>query len=504
MRSVLLSITTIFLSLSLSVNAQHQHKGVCGTATDATVDRLIKNKAAIKEGIVKNRGAVTYVPVKYILTARTNGTGRVSEEAVLDMHCHLNEVYLEQDIQFYIKDGTFKEVNNDIVYSDHRRTANTIMRASNDATAITIFMVQDIESLTGVGQTLGYYDGQRDWMVVRNDQANRTSQTLPHELGHFFSLMHPHLGWESAPFAPGEPGWPTAPNVSPGGVTTEFADGSNCENSADMVCDTPADYNGLFNNGCVHNNGAMDPKGQEIEPNTSLIMSYFGDECVNQFTPDQKAIIEADLASSERNRLEKGWTPPAVDVSPNVTIAYPTEDAVAVANGTLNVDWYDVPGATHYIFELGTNRFFNPSESFMIEGSSIELTDLTNRQYFYRIRPFSPYNTCAPKTNAFSFTIANNQATSTKEIDFVKNFSVFPNPVNRNGEVFVSVLSNESFDGEVSVVDFTGKTIYRSFENFVSGDNQIPVQLNLGANGVYLMFVKSDAGILKKKFVVNE
>ena len=517
MRSVLriISVATVLLMfLIVDLYGQHNHEGVCGTPTNATLNRLLNNKKAIKEGLVYKRNAITYVPIKYILVARTNGTGRVSEEAVLDMHCHLNEVYLDQEIQFYIKDGTFNTtINNDVVYSSHERAQNTIMNLNKDDSAISCFLLQDAQRGTGPGNTLGYYTPQYDWMVVENGQVNGILQTLPHELGHFFSLLHPFNGYDSEPFESSSPGWPTAPVVAPGSslggqgsVRSELMDRSNCDTAGDYLCDTEVDYNAnmVGSTSCIYSGGAKDPNGVTIDPDETLIMAYFSDQCVERFTENQKEVILADLASPERNRLEKGWTPSAIDVSSNVTIAYPTEDAVAVANGTLTVDWYDVPGATHYIFELGTNRFFNSSESFMIEGSSIELTDLTNRQYFYRIRPFNPYNTCAPKTNAFSFTIVNNQATSTKEIDFVKNFSVFPNPANRNGEVFVSVLSNESFEGEVSIVDFTGKTIYRSFEKFVSGDNQIPVQLNIDANGVYLMLIKSDAGILKKKFVVNE
>lgn len=506
MRSVLriTTVTILFLVFSLSAFAQHTHKGVCGTIDGAGLDRLIKNKKAIKEGLVFNRGAVTYVPMTYVLVARTNGTGRVTEEAVLDMHCHLNEVYLPQEIQFYIKDGKFEYLDKDAVYTDHQATINTWMRGTNDQDAVTTFIVKNVDLPGSAGDPLAYYDGSRDWMVVQIDQVNKNSQTFPHELGHFFSLQHPHLGW-STPFGPGEPGWPTAPSISPDGAMTELMDGSNCEVAGDRLCDTPPDYNGLFNNGCIYNLGALDPNGVKIDPDETLIMSYFGDDCVDKFTDDQKEVIEADLVSPERNRLEKNWTPPSTTVSNDIFPVYPPEDSpVAVSGGALTVDWANVTGATHYIFELGTNQFFNPSEKWMVEGSSIDLTDLTSRKYYYRIRPFNAYNTCANKSSAMSFTVNNGQATSTTEIDFVKNFAVFPNPVSRNGDVFVSVISKESFDGEISVLDFTGKTVYQSNEKFIAGDNQIPVDLNVDANGVYLMFIKSKAGILKQKFVVNE
>lgn len=506
--SSVLRITTVailFLVFSFSAVAQHNHNGFCGTKDGAGIDRLIKNKKAIKEGIVQKRGAITYVPMKYVLVAKTDGTGRVTDESVLDMHCHLNEVYLPQDIQFYIKDGTFKYLDNDAVYEDHRRTINTFMNVNKDNKAVTTFIVKNVDLPGTAGDALAYYDGSRDWMVVQNNQVNKNSQTFPHELGHFFSLQHPHLGWGSAPFAPGEPGWPTAPAISPDGAITELANGSNCEEAADRLCDTPADYNGLFTSGCVYNSGALDPTGEAIDPSESLIMSYFGDNCVSEFTDDQKEVIQADLISSDRDRLEKDWTPIATTVSNKVFPVYPPEDSpVAVSGGAMTVDWANVTGATHYIFEFSTNAFFNQSEKWMVEGSSIDLTDLTDRKYYYRIRPFNAYNTCAIKSSTMSFTISNNQATSTKEIDFVKNFSVFPNPVSRSGQVFVSVNSKENFNGEISVLDFTGKIVHQTNENFTAGDNQIPVELDIDANGVYLMFIKSEAGILKQKFVVNE
>jgi len=507
MRSILrlITIATLLLVFSFSANAQQANHGFCGTENGAGMDRLIKNLASIKEGIVKKRGNVTYVPMTYVLVSRTNGTGRVPEADVLDMHCQLNEVFLQQDIQFYIKDGRFRYIDNDVVFDDHRRTVNTIMNLSRDNNAVTTFLVQNVDLPGSVGDVLAYYDGSRDWMVVQNNQVNGSSQTFAHEVGHFFSVQHPHIGWESAPFVAGEPGWPQAPTVNPGGITTEFADGSNCEVAGDRLCDTPPDYNGIFTNGCVYNSGALDPKGELIDPNEALIMSYFGDNCVDQFTDDQKTVIEADLASSARNRLERGWTPSSITVSDEIFPVYPPEDSpVPVSNGELTVDWANVTGATHYIFELGTNAFFTQSEEWMVEGSSIDLTGLTNRKYFYRIRPFNAYNTCSNISRAMSFTITNDQATSTRDIDFVNNFSVFPNPVSRNGQVFVSVNSKESFEGELSVLDFTGRTIYRASERFNSGSNQIPVNLDIDANGVYLMFIKSETGILKQKFVVND
>lgn len=491
-----------------------QDHGACGTVTDATKERLLRNKAAVANGLVKSRSAITYVPVKYHLVARGDGTGRVNEDQVFRMHCRLNEAFLDQEIQFYIQDGIFNYIDNDQVYDNHAFTQGTFMQFNKDDDAVNVFIPRDAEPSGGsLGTTLGYYTPSRDWIVLRSDQVNASSSTFPHEMGHFFSLLHPHNGWDSDPFTPNSPTWPMAPITAPNprngmAVPTELMDRSNCNVGGDYLCDTPPDYNFGFGwTTCNYNRGALDPNGDEVDPDETLIMAYFLDNCVTRFTDEQKTMIEADLASPERNYLDvNAYTPPPGDIDPNNIVAvFPTNGGTTPHNGGMvEVDWSFIPGADNYILEYATNPILANSTKVFVNGSSVELTGLDDKAtYFYKLRPYNLVNTCATQSALFSFSV-DSDFTSVKEIDFVDNFKVFPNPTSLGGQIFINLSSEKFFDGTVEVYNLTGQKIYQANEQFTTGNNQIPVRANTTSNGIYTLIVKSSSGILKEKFVVND
>ena len=498
--------TLIFSASGFSQNINH----ICGTDQMSYKDQYLDHIETLRKGgIVKERGAITYLPINYILGARTNGTGRVSEAAVLDMHCHLNERYAEQEIQFYIKSGEFTYINNDDFYENHGQ-ATAIMTFKSDANAINVFLPRYADIGTGPqGSVLGYYSRQRDWLVVRNNQASNRHETLAHEMGHLFGLWHPHLGWDAEGFNDTHPDWPIAPKISPGGQPTEYVDGRNCSTASDMLCDTPADYNpeSVGSGDCFYNDGAKDPAGVLIDPDETLIMAYFDDMCVERFSQDQQDMIRIDLNSNRRAKWRNtGFTPPATTVGEDVWVNSPTAP-VPFNNGKVTLNWGDVPGATHYLIEISSNKFFvnGTTEFFTVEGSSTELTDIEpNEQYYYRIKPFNLAVSCSKISNIFSFTTTTSSVSSANDISFVKNFSVFPNPVKRNGELSVNVVSDESFEGDITVFDLTGKEVHTQKQFFKQGGNQFPIEMNAELSGVFILFIKTDSGILKQKFVVTD
>lgn len=97
--------------------------------------------------------------------------------------------------------------------------------------------------------------------------------TIPHEMGHFFGLLHTFEG---------------------NGV--ELVDGSNCTTAGDLVCDTPADpyvpgepidtYMDLPN--CLFVSTKTDANGEYYVPDVGNIMSYYPESCrCDKFTHGQ-------------------------------------------------------------------------------------------------------------------------------------------------------------------------------------------------------------------------
>ena len=197
--------------------------------------RLIQNLATVESGQVQDRGGVQYVPVFFHLVGDATGQGRVREIRVLEQLCGLNTAYAPVGIQFYLSPhptlGLFdKTINSATVYTTQTNTF--LMQAKRHQNAINYFITDVAESGNNdPGLVLAYYTPQNDWIVSRRDRinGNANNSTIPHETGHFFSLDHPFLGWESTTgFGPAYPGWPVAPVLAPDGGTTESQNGSNC------------------------------------------------------------------------------------------------------------------------------------------------------------------------------------------------------------------------------------------------------------------------------------
>src|SRR5688572_24374172 len=252
-----------FYAALLLFTIQSLHSQICGTDQLPLVDRLESNKRFLN---YHQRGAIKYIPVTFHLVANAAGVGRVHESAVLAQLCNLNEQFRDQDAIFYI--DSLNYFDNDAVYETPASTAAEIqMNLRRDNNAVNIFITNKADSGNeGPGLTLAYYDPQRDWIVSRKDQITASGKTLAHELGHYFSLMHTHYGWECNPYTVADYGNPvtkiyTLPCPSGGGaVLIELVDSSNCATAADKICDTPADYNFgiLYDPGCDENNTIRD------------------------------------------------------------------------------------------------------------------------------------------------------------------------------------------------------------------------------------------------------
>ena len=332
---------TLLLSVSGSLHAQSVH-GFCGNGhyqewDDALTERLLRNKQRWESNPLQFRNTV-YIPVTFLMVANTAGNGRVAHAQVLNQLCKLNEDFADMGMQFYIK--TIKDnINNTGIYNA-QYNAGLVMNALKDNNSLNIWVV-DVAAGSPPGPndppgtTLGYYSPFRDWVVIRRSECNATSIVMPHEVGHFFSLKHTHNGWDSQPWTPaiGNP----APALSPGGVPTELANGSNCNTAGDFICDTPADYNGFGFNGCNYNL-AQDPTGVFIDPDEQLFMSYFLNCVRNEyhFSNTQQDLMREDYNHSSRNYLRPNITPNLTEITQAPTLLFPINNEFAPGYNSVN------------------------------------------------------------------------------------------------------------------------------------------------------------------------
>ena len=120
---------------------------------------------------------------------------------------------------------------------------------------------------------------RRAFIMVVDGCADSTSQTLAHELGHYFGLLHTFEGSDG-----GDP---------------ELVNGENCATAGDLLCDTPADPYVEGSNiqyvdpddPCRFRWRGRDANGDYYVPHTANVMSYYSSACACGFTHDQLALM---------------------------------------------------------------------------------------------------------------------------------------------------------------------------------------------------------------------
>lgn len=502
--------------LGVSVCAQ-QLPGSCGTTVEdqlASRPRLRENLATVANQYVSDRGAIQYVPIFFHLVGNASGDGRLKERLILDQLCQLNETYAPMEIRFYLRphpvQGLFDySISNNAVYTTQTNTS--LMQNKRHANALNVYVVSEAATSNNQpGVTLAYYNTQRDWVVSRKDRINGSlsNGTLPHEIGHFFSLNHTFFGYENDPFGPGDPGWPVAPVLAPNGdgVTTERQNGSNCTSSADEICDTPPDYNfGFEQNDCsVYNDGAKDPLSTLVNPMENNFMGYFS-ACSNYvFTPQQQSVILADRNSASRNYLDNTYQPAAEEVvTPVDFLLTPANlDTIGSYNQVL-FEWNPVVGATHYLFELDiTSAYASPNaQTFILTNTSKLITNLqVNRKYFWRVRPFNTYATCA---TAKQFSFVTTSLTATRDISGLSAWQVSPNPVQNGASFRLTVHAGNSFEATVQIFDPAGRQVYsQPGVQFQAGETVTEIPVTGLGNGLYFVMLQNSQGRDVRRLVV--
>ncbi len=505
MKKIILSIAFTVGALAFA-GAQHTHTGACGTSYEDQVimDAKFEADRLISQPSVSDRGVIRYVPIHFHLVADGAGVGRIKEMKVLDQLCDLNESYGAYDVQFYLSPhpthGLFdKSINHDGVYTDQSNTF--LMQNRRHANAVNIFVVNVAESGNNQpGVTLAYYSPPRDWVVSKKSEISGNGNgTIPHEVGHFFSLKHTFFGWESGSFTSTSPGWPVAPPVSPAGVPTELVDGSNCLTAGDGICDTPPDYNFGFGwSGCTpYTGGAQDPTGVLVDPMENNFMSYFIGCNPYQFTQGQIDVVKQNLDLSSRNYLDNTYSPVGENVeSPDDLILNPPNNETVPFYNSVKLEWLPVTGASHYLVEIDrTSGYGSPSaQLFIMTETSKELYNLApNTTYYWRVRPFNYSSSCAVVKQRILKT--NDIASDLNEINYVQDIKLAPNPVENGGSATLSLNAAKAFEANVTMVDALGRQVADlGTKRFESGENLTEIPTESLANGLYFVVLESDLG----------
>lgn len=511
---------------------------MCGTTDWHLIDaRLVENVRAADAGIYNSERAMAkYVPIKFHLIAKKDGTGRLAEAKVFENLCQLNKDYQDQNFIFYMADGTISYIDDNNAYNDQSNALGAAtLEAKRSKTAINIYFGANTPSPSNPnnpglgGTTLGYYSPSRDWLVIRNDQVNNTSGTLSHELGHYFSLKHVFSGWDAQSFlqkydaknSPNE-NWNNIPNwfkvpvtvASDGTTPIECFNGSNCKTAGDRMCDTPADYN--FGYGWTAGGGCgpftkklIGPCAQDSikDVQEENFMGYFIG-CSNYiFTTEQKAAILADYNSTKRGYIRSNYTPAIETISTNATNLTPSSGTTQFYD-FVTLDWDDVPNADKYIVEIDRIFTFGAYSSlrFTTNSSSLIVNKLeAGKKYFWRVLPFDVEGgTCKSFSSVASFTTSN-FTIAAKEIESLNRWEVSPNPVRQGNTLFVDLDVTKGFDANIGLYNAIGQEVKSIGNQYVAeGQTRFSFETADLTQGVYFVRFQTGKGTESKRVVISE
>lgn len=485
-------------------------KEVCGTDfTPAMENRLLRNiEMAKRLNLPAASRTTTYVKVKFHLVANNDGSGRISRSKVFEALCALNQNYADQDIVFYLED--IYEFNNTVVNTHSNvSTAQFQMsiRKNQNNDAMNVFVCSSI-NVSGNGITLGYYSPQYDIIVLRANQVNSTSTTFTHEAGHFFSLPHPFNSWEGIDYHSNYSASNPPPAVIGSPATpVELADGSNCATAGDYFCDTEADYNlGNTVSGCNYSLGAVDPTGALINPDETLYMSYFDDNCQNRFSGEQQGAIAADIASFSRNYI-KGTPVSTTEITTAANLVSPANNATTQFWDEVYLNWDDVPGATQYYLEINRSPQFSPQlvVEEVIVTNSIHVASALNAStnYYWRVKAFNEVSPCNSFSAVRQFTTSS-FTTDTEEKFASTEVMLQPNVTNEGQIINLNINTESKIDATIRIVNVNGQ-VMKNIENvtFQAGTHIHQIETAGLAPGVYIVNLQTTKGQINERLLIT-
>lgn len=229
-KNLLLVFSIVFCNTFTFAQGSSQH---CGTEfTPEMMQRMMRNRAHAQayEALMQSRSNDTlWVPTVFHSIGLFDGSGKIDDKKIYENLCKLNQDYAPYKIQFYLASPILYH-DNPVVYTHVDR----VMASS----AIIGYITPDIRNALNIviggsanqsnpaGTTVAFYNPAGDYVFSIQSVISGNSETLSHEIGHFFSLPHPFNGWEGttaadrAAFYANNNG--NAPLTSPGGVLTEF------------------------------------------------------------------------------------------------------------------------------------------------------------------------------------------------------------------------------------------------------------------------------------------
>jgi len=486
--NVLFFFLTLLIFSVNNTNAQHFMRGVCGVHAHEMemMDELYPNDGKGQEPA--DRNAIIHIPIQFHIVGTDAGTGRVPPHLVLRQLCILNRDFANTNFRFYLNDD-FNYINSTAIYSSPSSNGNLI-QARKVARAVNVFITDKADATGSLGTVLGYYSPQGDYVILTRNEVVKLTNTLSHEVGHFFNLRHTFHGWESDPWNLAKHNDTLQFRFTQSNFEIEYVSRTNCTTAADQLCDTPPDYNfGFTSNGCNYTYQVWDFNKERVIPQKENQMSYFSNCPEFVFTPNQGGRMTSNYNSSGRSFLRNNPLPNLDTIVGPVSIITPQNaEQLNVFDGVL-IDWEDVPNATHYVLEI---RYVSATEYLVLDKSEFYATQLRkNTNYIIEITPFSYGHFCATSTTR-SFRTGSQSITASDDLVNGIKWSVYPNPVSLGMPVLLQTDQSESAHMTLSLTDAKGQIVKKTIQEVASGKQIVRLETDQITSGLYFLHAQTD------------
>lgn len=257
----------------------------CGTQiSEETAEYLATQLDDVNQFIEKNatlKNAVNYkFPIQIHIVRQANGTGGMTAAQANKSIVDLNADFADAGVEF-IDCAAINYINSDDYYNFEQAQEETITDLYNVEGAINLYYFNRVKyDFNGTLSDIcgyAYLPLGFDHLMLRNS-CILSSNTLSHEMGHYFGLLHTHdtrYGAEA--------------------ITRDVNDSCyNCDTTGDQLCDTDADpnLNLLVDINCNYTGTASEPcSGGQYTPQTDNTMAYSSGACSSVFTPQQNSRI---------------------------------------------------------------------------------------------------------------------------------------------------------------------------------------------------------------------
>lgn len=387
---------------------------------------------------------VKNIALKVHLLSSSNGSIEFSESSIKELVDTLNFHFIHAGIQFYLCSGV-----NYISYEDYNRFNSNNEEAFCNKydvnNAINLYLVKSFsEADLGGYARLPTPDKETNRILAAyKNPSVLISKIIPHEMGHYFGLLHTFEG-------AGIEGY------------SEFVtrdDKANCSYRGDLICDTPADPSNSISyqiENCKFISNAVDPNGDSYDPQLGNLMSYYRG-CGNFFTPGQIAMIKTGLLL----RLV-----PNENKTRGYTIDCQGGSGPTIVMGNVYLDGQQAYGANDFCVEKPFTVKFSTNGNFDKGNEFVAYIIADNRTYSAEIgRSITNEIECrvpkdAPTKGYYRIKVEATKPNISGILSYAFYYVVKPATVEINGEY-------DLFDGETlkMPVKTTGGVLNLLFEN---------------------------------------